>query len=415
MKAIHLLALPAFFFPTPCESAEMRTWMSRLGSTLEASLESVRAGEVRLVSSDGRQLTLRAADLSIGDRQYLVEFGGADDAILSSGDPGQPEREVRPDTRSFTMLPDKIMIPGISDLEFKLLETPHFLVGANGRTNQKAIAETAERLWHGMAFQHMNFRKDWGDRKALVLLVEGDEAYKALGDWYVKELTDGGNEDAAARVAATWPQIGSTRIPIPADLSGGRGLFPHAQVFRVRDDRAFAKEMNPFPVHALSAMLLETQLGQVDNQSAPGYFAIATGHAYYKEINLAGKSETNLLAVDGSANDEISSKSGFQDGTSWARSLRPLVRREKVKPDLNELLAWQAVDLNPERLVLIYSFSYYMQSDAKRLASYANLVRRVESSKQIPPVGEIAAIFGFDSAEKFQADWVEFISGNSFK
>ena len=79
------------------------------------------------------------------------------------------------------------------------------------------------------------------------------------------------------------------------------------------------------------------------------------------------------------------------------------------------MLKWTGAQLNPERLVLIYSFAYYMESDAKRLSAFAKMVRRVETSNQIPPAEEIAKIFGFDSVSDFNTDWKKFISEGAFK
>ena len=156
-------------------------------------------------------------------------------------------------------------------------------------------------------------------------------------------------------------------------------------------------------------------MGGVSTFGSEGYFAVVTGHAYFKEITLGGKSETSLLTAEGTLKDEIGSKRGFDDGTSWARSLRSLVRGGKVKADLEEMLKWKPEELTPERLVLIYSFAYYMQSDWKRLAAFAKMVRRIESSNQIPPPNEIATIFGFDSVQAFNEDWTKFIREGDFK
>ena len=65
--------------------------------------------------------------------------------------------------------------------------------------------------------------------------------------------------------------------------------------------------------------------------------------------------------------------------------------------------------------MLIYSFAYYMESNSKRLAAFAKMVRRIETSKQIPPPEEIAKIFGFDTVAALEADWTKFIKEGDFK
>jgi hypothetical protein len=79
------------------------------------------------------------------------------------------------------------------------------------------------------------------------------------------------------------------------------------------------------------------------------------------------------------------------------------------------MFRWKPEDLNPERLVLIYSFAYYMQSDLKRLSAFASMVRRIETSKQIPAPEEIAKIFGFDTVDALEKDWADFIKEGDFK
>jgi hypothetical protein len=156
-------------------------------------------------------------------------------------------------------------------------------------------------------------------------------------------------------------------------------------------------------------------MGGVSSYGSEGYFAISTGHAFFKEISLAGKSETSLITVSGTGGDDIGSKRGFEDGTSWARTLRPLVRSGKVKIELAPMLSWKPEGLDAEKLVVIYSFAYYMQSDSKRLAAFAKMIRRVESSNQIPSPEEIAKIFGFETVAAFEADWATFIKEGDFK
>lgn len=61
-----LLAGPAW--------AEMRTWTSASGSTVEAELVRQSAGSVLLNTADGRSLTIRKGSLSEADRRYLDEM-----------------------------------------------------------------------------------------------------------------------------------------------------------------------------------------------------------------------------------------------------------------------------------------------------------------------------------------------------
>ena len=79
------------------------------------------------------------------------------------------------------------------------------------------------------------------------------------------------------------------------------------------------------------------------------------------------------------------------------------------------MLSWTLSDLKPERLVLMYSLAYYMHSNAQRLNSFAAMIRRIESSNQIPAPIEMAKLFGFETVEAFEADWALFIKEGKFK
>lgn len=396
-------------------AADTRLWMSLRSGVFEATLGGIDGTDVTLVNAAGKEVRFRADELSPADRQYLVEVGGGDTALLVGRDSATPEKDLRIDAATMKRLDEKLGFDNGSEGIFDLLETPHFIIGTAGGVRPQATAETAERLWHGMAFQHMNFRRDWGDRRMLILLVEDRGAYKTVGEWYQNQLAGRDQQEAAQQVRATWDRVGATGITLSEEIMSRFGLMDRAPVFNVTDAGRYRRAMSPFPVHTIAKALLTKQMGAVTAEGDEGHFAVTTGHGYFKEILLAGKTETNLLDAFGTGGDEISSKSGFADGTSWARTLRPLVRRGQVKPELAQLLSWKHVDLTPERLVLIYSFAYYMQGDSARLSAYAALVRRVEADKKVPGAAEIAALFGFEDVEALEKDWTEFISSNNFK
>jgi hypothetical protein len=397
------------------QAAETRTWTSRKGSNLEAQLLKVEGEEVVLLTPESREVKLKVEDLSLADRQYLIEYGGAKAEVIAGGDLGEPENEVKIDTKSFKKLEKPLDLGGSTELSFELLETEHFLIATTGIRPQ-AIGETAERMWHGMAFEHMNFRKDWGDKRELIFLVDDEDIYKSLGTWYENHLlAEKVDQDRVKQVAATWNEVSSTSINLPDDLVSERNLHSRAPVFNVTEEKRYRKPMSPFPVHVIAGDLLGRQMGGVSDFGADGYFAIRTGFAYYKEIHLTGKTETNLIDVSGSQFDDITKKSGFDDGKSWAKTLRTLVKRDKVKPKYEEMMSWKSSDLDPEKLVLIYSFAYYCNSTPSRLSGFANVVRRVESSNQIPEPIEFARLMGFESVDALEKDWIEFVTSSSFK
>jgi hypothetical protein len=397
-------------------AGETRVWTSRKGSTVEAELLKQDGVNATLATKDGKQIVLKLDDLSLADRQFLVENGGADAKILVTGELGEPEKQVRIDSATIKKEKEQKLVFGSeSEAEFEITESEHFVIASAGDVRPQAAAETAERMWHGMAFQHMNFRRDWEGKKMLLVLAEKREAYTALGRWYQEFLRTKDAGPQAVQVGKTWEQTGSTSIGLPEEIITRFNLFPEATVFNVKEGSSYKKPMTPFLVHCLASGLLAKQMGGVSSFGAEGYFALLHGHAFYKEISLAGKSETNLLAADESSGDGLETKKGFEEGASWARELKSRVRKGDIKPQLEPMLKWTTKELKPEQLALIYSFAYYMESTPKRLNSFAAMIRRIESSQQVPAPIEIAKLFGFDSVEAFDADWLLFIKEGPFK
>jgi hypothetical protein len=408
------LCLPAL------HAGETRIWTSRKGSTIEAELVKQDGVNATLLGKDGKQLVLKLDDLSLADRQFLVESGGADPKILVTGEVGEPEKQVKIDTSTIKKLKDKTLVFGSeTEADFELTESEHFLIASAGDVRPQAAAETAERVWHGMAFQHMDFRVDWGDKKMLIILAEKREAYTALGRWYQEFLRSKDAGPAAVRVKSMWEESGAQSMNIDETIMNRFNLVDEALVFNVKLDStggaSFKKPMTPFLIHTLSKTLLAKQMGGVSSYGSEGYFALLTGHGYYKEISLGGKSETQLLTATGTDGGGFDTKKGFEDGTSWARELKSLVRKGDIKPELEPMLKWDAEKLTPEKIVLIYAFAYYMESTPQRANSFAAMIRRIETSQQVPAAIEIAKLFGFDSVEAFDADWTKFIKEGPFK
>jgi hypothetical protein len=416
---LHLLARRVValigLFVVASPAAEMRTWMSRQGGLLEAELVGVRGTQVTVATKDGNPRTLKTSDLSLADLQYLVETGGADPAIIAGGDPGLPEKDLRLESSAIAKLKDKLALAGSSELSFELVESAHFLIASAGKTNGREMAETAERLWHGMAFQHLDFRPHWGDRRMLILLVEDRGAYTALGSWYAEHLASSGQPDAAQKSRTGWPQQGATELWLPAALQTKHNLHPDGVVFNITDPAQYRKPLAPFPTNTIAGALLGMQLGGTKVRSGERTFAILYSHAYFKEIALCGRTETHLLDVTGSGNNELFTKQGFEDGTAWAKTLRTLVRKDKVEVALEPLLEMTLDNLTPEGLVLMYSLGCYLQTDAKRLAGFAKLAREIRAAGQVPPAAKIAERFGFATVAGFEADWKKFILSTEFR
>ena len=397
----------------------MRSWTNLKGQKIEAQLLEVDDKYVRLQMEGGRSVTIERKTLSIGDQQYLKEFGGAGDVPI---DPkakiGMPAKDAKIDTKLHIKRDDKFVFPeGFSSLEFDIIETPHFLVMSSGRVRGKDTAELAERLYHGMAFQHPGFEAKWGDEKKAIFLCGEESDYELIGEYYRSVLTKGGQGPAAANSAVTWPHSSGAGFRIGGDLCDKYKVMSGARAFKAYNKSTFKSGIwNPFPTHCLAQDILGVQMGGVGGVGSAGHFAIATGHGYYKEIQLCDETVTQMIDANAYESDELVKSGGFKDGRKWARTLRDLVKKEKVTPRIGALYAIESArELTPELTVLMYGFARYMQSTPTRLASFSKAMERVDTSQTIPDPIEMAKMFGFESVAEFEADWIAYMKSTSFK
>lgn len=403
------------FITSQAFAAEVRTWTDQRGRTFEGTLVKIDRDEVVILPKTGSQVRIKRAILSARDNEYLSEYGGAESAIVEGTKVGTPEKSVRIDSKQFKKLDDIFIFPD-TEIDFKMLESDHFITMTHGRIRPKDVAETGERLWHGMAFQHPGFAEKWGDKRRAIFVIEDDEVHQAVGQYFINYLFKIGQEQESENLRKTWPKSAGSTIALSDEIAEERGLFRSARVFRVTEQNAdtYKKVFTPFVTHCLASDMLTTQAGGTTSFGGDGYFSLVTGHAYYKEILLAGRVGTTLIDAQ-YGDEETSSAKGFADGTGWARELKKLVKRDKVVPSIAEVYRYKVIGLTPNQLVLLYSLSYYMQSTPERLAAYTKMIERIDTSKQVPEAVEIAKLFGFETAEEFEADWKAFIESTKFK
>ena len=100
----------------------------------------------RSKSTSGRE------DLSLADRQHLVEFGGAEATIITGGKPGQVEKEVRIDASTFKRSESVLIFTDGPTNSYEMFETPHFVVATVGKIRPQAVARDGRTsvAWHGL-------------------------------------------------------------------------------------------------------------------------------------------------------------------------------------------------------------------------------------------------------------------------
>jgi len=409
IKSILVLAATTLF----SSAAEFRIWTSKQGTSIEAQILKYDNGFAYLTTKEPKEIKMKVVDLSLADRQYLIEFAQADKDLLLKGEPAVPEKAWKKPKNFIKKLEETLSLDGSED-GFELYETKHYLFAASRGINPQGLAETAEACWHGMAFQHLEFIENWGTTRKLIIVPKDPEVYNAVGKYEQARLVAAGQDDRARNTAAIWSRLGVGSIGVKEDVMTKHNLKEYGMAFHTKDKKDFRKDWHSFQTHVICSDLLSEQLGGVSSISGNGYFALSTGHAYYKEIQLTKKTLTNLLNKN--SGGEIGSKKGFDDGTSWAKELRKLVKKGKVIPKLQQTLNLKtADDLDPEKLVTMYALSCYLQSTQPRIAAYAKLCRRINTSDQVPAPSELVKFFGFETVEAFEKDWVEFIKSRDFK
>ena len=400
-------------------SAEMRTWTNLKGQQIKAQLVAVDGEYVLLRLENGRDSRIPRKTLSVGDQKFLEEYGGAEKIPI---DPKAkitvPEKEMKFNSKTLTKRDDKFELPDGYSLQFDIVESEHFLVMSSGKVRGKDTAELAERLWYGMNFQHPGFAEKWGDEKKAIFLCGEKTDYDILGKYYVDQLANSGRAQEASNSARTWPMSSGAGLFLDNDTCDKYDVMRGARAFRADGKSNFQRGVwNPFPAHCIAQDVLNVQMGGAGGGAgSDGYYAISTGHGYYKEIQLTDETVTSLLDANTYESDEVVKSGGFDDGRKWARTLRDLVKKEKVFPSLAGLYRVnRASQLTPELTVLMYGFVRYMQSTPDRISKFSNVMERVDTSRSIPVPQEMAKLFGFETVKEFEDDWIAYLKSTAFK
>jgi len=400
-------------------SAEPRTWTNLKGQNIKAQLIAVDGDYVILRLQNGRDSRILRKTLSIGDQKFLEEYGGAEKIPIDpKGKITVPEKEMKFNSKTLIKRDDKFELPDGYSLQFDIVESEHFLIMSSGKVRGKDTAELAERLWYGMNFQHPGFAEKWGDEKKAIFLCGEKTDYDILGKYYVDQLANSGRAQEASNSARTWPMSSGAGLFLDNDTCDKYNVMNRARAFRADSKSNFQRGVwNPFPAHCIAQDVLSVQMGGAGGGAgSEGYYAISTGHGYYKEIQLTDETVTSLLDANTYESDEVVKSGGFDDGKKWARTLRDLVKKEKVSPSLAALYRVnRASELTPELTVLMYGFARYMQSTPDRISKFSKVMERVDTSRSIPVPLEMAKLFGFETVQEFETDWINYLKSSAFK
>lgn len=425
--------------------ADMRTWKSVEGKSLEGSFEKLEGDNVVIKTTDGRTVSVPKARLSQGDLQYIKDIGGnapeSKPSIFDSGTKSNkvpvPAKEVKVDRKSFTKKKDLFYIAGTV---FNTVETPHFYVNYLGNVGDpEDAAECAERLWHEMAFYFPGFTPKWGDKRMAIFFTEKQADYNSLGKWYMDMLGKSNPDNDEVRksiseMAAVWPRSSAATIVMDAETAKQYNTHPSAPTIHLDDPKVNNKGVwSPFRTHFLAGALLDFEAGGTQSFASKGSFAIFTGFAYFKEIQLCGESRTSLISASYEDGGAAKTSSGFANSKDWAGELKKILRSgnyvtksaakggKDIRTPVDRLVALDRVfsldrgSSGPVDIALIYALVDFMHSSQDRITAFSKLIDTIDKAKQIPDVTDITKLFGYATPEEFQKAWLEWMKSPQFK
>ena len=420
--AVAALALP--LLATQSFALEPRTWIVMDGRIVEGELQKVSGSLVSILDNMGRQVQLDKSWLSIGDNAYITE--NFPDAKASGGFASstavalpQPAKTAKIDPKTFKLAAGNFALPTDS---YDIMETPHFKVMYQKPVDPRDIGELAERLWLDAAFFHTTFTQKFRNQKMAIFLAPSDSHYDRIGTWYADLMAQAGHAENANKIRATWPKSAAGAMSLTNDVARTQDVMEHARVFRAMRPNPYTKKPEPqrgvwvpFHVHCLAQDLLDVQAGGVSQFGSKGWYAVHSGHAYYKEVFLTGKSETSALRSQSASGQDVSSTAGYREARNWSTELKKSVRKGEVKATMESLYLLTLEGADVKGNALAYAWSRFLESSLPKLTAFSKLAERISTSNQMPEPEDLAKIFGYASAAAMEADFQKYVLSAEFR
>ena len=402
--------------------AESRTWVVTDGRVVVGTLQKVAGNTVFIVDGEGKVGQFERSTLSLGDNEAIKEAfpeGKAPmGAVVISRMP-EPAKLAKIDTKAFKG-------GGIFHLgteSWEVLETAHFKVIYQKPVDPKDVAELAERMWFDAAYVHPTFLGKFSGVKMAIFLAPTDSHYDRIGKWYVEMLGKGGQGVEATKIGVVWAASGSASMFLPSEVASGQGVMEYARAIRAyrKGGSAAAKVelikglWEPFFVHCLAEDMIHVQSGGLVQNGRKGYYALSTGHAYYKEVDLTGKCESGLVRVQSISGKDVSTVGGLADPNHWPSELKKLVKKGDVKATLETISLMTLEGADAKANVLAYAWARYLQRSLPALVAYGKLLGQIGSGHQMPESGEVAKIYGFSTATAMEEDFQKWLQSPEFR
>jgi hypothetical protein len=421
MKSIIALLGWGILVISSAIGAESRTWIVTDGRVVVGTLQKVAGNTVFLVDGEGKVGQFERSTLSLGDNEVIkaafpegkAPMGG----VVVSRMP-EPAKLAKIDTKAFKG-------GGIFHLgteSWEVLETAHFKVIYQKPVDPKDVAELAERMWFDAAYVYPAFSSQFSGVKMAIFLAPTDGHYDRIGKWYGEMLAKGGQGAEAIRMAAVWAASGSASMFLPSEVASGQGVMEYARSMRAyrKGGSAAAKVelikgvWEPFFVHCLAEDMIHVQAGGLVPNGRKGYYALCTGHAYYKEVDLTGKCESGLVRTQSISGKDVSTVGGLADPNHWPGELKKLVKKGEVKATLETIRLMTLEGADAKANVLAYGWSRYLERSLPALVAYGKLLGQIRSGHQMPEAEELAKIYGFSTATAMEEDFQKWLQSPDF-
>ena len=416
-----------------------RKWTRIDGKSVVAKVEKVEHGEVVLSRQNAVPFRVPLDQLSKTDHAYLVAEGllkpkkkpggkGADGPLGGGDLDFDPLHPNKVDTEVFVSTgPQKF-----AGLQFKRVDTPHFVVMAKGVSPMRA-AENAEAIWQRMAVVHANFVKLLSkDKRVLLVLVDRKSDWESLLSWYTNSLEIRGKDREKQAALATWMRVAGTGMILGGDEMGKFGVVSQAATVNCDNISDKNKVKCPFRTHRIASHLhslyvgksfysrKNTQKNAWEQNDIETPYWLTSGFGYFHEIDFCGRTETHQVDYD---NYEKGSKEEgvvvegkrFSEGSNWPSLIKRMAKREKPAPRLTTVLGAKVATLTPQSCAYVYAFCSFVLSTPELRAATAKTLADPDLAEICKSSVALAKSLGFSSVAECEAAWTEYILGSDFK
>jgi hypothetical protein len=407
---------------------ELRTWTNLKGQSIEAEFVRLDGDKVQLKSKDGAMFKpLKLTELSKADQDYVKEVNVAKPGFGPA--PKDPKKVVSPakeakfdkKTAFVPVVGRNFTIPELEE-SLSILESDHFAIFHNKKSKGEAeeLIETCERMWLDMNFFHPTFQAKFLDRRKAIILCDDDEMYGKVAEWYAKNLETSDDPKIKERgdyVRKSSKMSASMGVTFPGALAEENKVINPVVVqksYQMNGNKPVKVKgvFTPFRIHVIAGLLFDMQAGGASDFAKAGWAALETGHSYYKEINIAGRSETRMIS--GSGGSEADANVSPTYDSDWAGNLKKAMRKD-WKPSLEMLWNFGGPDAKPEGNATMYGWVAYLQSTPDKMTKYAELVSKIETAHQVPTQEDFAKLYGFPDAATMEKDWLDWMKSSDFK